>query len=273
MALTLSGALGPTTSVGVAIAVAIACLALALETRRSDSLSSALRAWWLDPAVATLAFACAIDVYDRRERSLGCPPRTGFSVGAGVAYWAGIMLWVAVVPPPPVIPDGLPTCFREAAYLAVEVGAGIAGYDLIFFAMHVAMHALGARTHRVHHSHVADLRARDVLTHSLVDGSLQVLTNILVQRCTPWGATKSRCARAIHNVVVTWMLTESHTCSPEPRVARRWCAGVRRHREHHEGAPYYQQFFGYADDLLAWARGGASYAGVSPSPRRAKPNA
>jgi len=77
---------------------------------------------------------------------------------------------------------------------------------------------------------------------------VQVLVNICVQRTNVWGSTKSRLARALHNVIVTWMLTESHTCAPAPRLARRCFLGVQRHRAHHAGSPYYQQFFGYLDD-------------------------
>merc|ERR1740130_818351 len=156
------------------------------------------------------------------------------------------MVWVAAVPPPLAIPDGIPRSLRGVAYLALEACTGVLSYDLIFFALHVTMHSVGSKAHRVHHTPGTDLRARDVLTHSPIDGALQVLTNIAVQRYTPWGASKSRCARALHNVLVTWMLTESHTCAPTPRIARRWFAGVRRHRAHHEGAQFYQQFFGYA---------------------------
>merc|ERR1712217_783877 len=116
---------------------------------------------------------------------------------------------------------------------------------------HWSMHEIEVlwSVHGTHHSIDKGLRARDVLLHSPVDGFAQVFVNIMVQRHTPWGMVKSRLARAIHNVVVTWMLTESHTISPSPRVARRWFSGVRRHRAHHlSGRPYFQQFFSYLDD-------------------------
>jgi hypothetical protein len=60
-----------------------------------------------------------------------------------------------------------------------------------------------------------------------LDAYLQVMCNILVQQRTPWGYMKSRLARwLIHNVVVTWMVTESHTRSDVPYIWRRWCVGV-----------------------------------------------
>ena len=58
------------------------------------------------------------------------------------------------------------------------------------------------RIHRTHHE-ASSLEDRDVLRHGPVDGVLQVIVNIMVQRCTPWGLVKSRSARAIHNIVVS----------------------------------------------------------------------
>ena len=273
---------------------------------------------WIDPAIATLSFAFAIDLYDRRERKLcSCPSREGLSAWAGIAYWIGVATWAWLVPPPRGgIPDGTPVSAASAAYLVTEVAMGVVAYDALFFFVHWLMHARRLRMHKLHHSYGAGgegaMRARDVLTHSPLDGSLQarrssttathplpspplappaappprrrhrhhhtrrgleaharalracvcvharagggwrrptqVLVNICVQRTNPWGSTKSRLARALHNVIVTWMLTESHTCAPSPRVGRRWFVGVRRHRAHHAGSPYYQQFFGYLDD-------------------------
>ena len=146
------------------------------------------------------------------------------------------------------------------------------------------MHEIPAlrKFHYEHHNaSKGTLESRDVLRHSLVDASLQVLVNILVQRHTVWGLVKSRLARAVHNVLVIWMLTESHTAAPTPYIWRRWCVGVRDHRIHHLGQHHaaaetlsslrplvselnnqesldfygrnhrYQQFFGYLDDLRA----------------------
>ena len=80
---------------------------------------------------------------------------------------------------------------------------------------------------------------------------MQVLANIAVQRHCVWGPAKTRLARAIHNVVVTWMLTESHSASPTPNVTRRLFSGVRDHRKHHtHNARRFQPFFGYLDRAL-----------------------
>jgi hypothetical protein len=91
-----------------------------------------------------------------------------------------------------------------------------------------------------------------------LDGSLQVLVNILVQRRTPWGVVKTRLARGLHNFFVIWMLVESHSASNIPCIWRSLLVGVREHRLHHLGStdPYgknhrFQQFFGYLDELRA----------------------
>jgi hypothetical protein len=286
---------GPSNTAGLGIILAIASAAAAAEAHRdaaftpmvsvngsldtfgamaatrSDKLAGLLRAWWVDPAIASLGFATALAFWDHRERSEGCGVREswGNSHISLLIYWLFIFGWVNLVPPPPNIPDGCPTDLPSAAYLVLEIAVGIWAYDFLFFFVHWAMHAAHFRMHHTHHRHHAmpsdkacdvmswRLRARDVLVHSPVDGALQVITNILVQRSLPWGATKSRLARAAHNVMVTWMLAEAHTAAASPRLARRVCVGVQRHRLHHdESEPFYQQFFGYLDDArLALLRG------------------
>lgn len=246
------------TDVGCLGLVCVTCFSLAAETSVRGSLKQALRAWWVDPAVATLGFAFSIRFFDRRERELGCSPRKLMSAGSVFTlfaalslYWLGVFVWVSAVPPPRAIPDGIPTTPASVAYLMVEVVSGVFAYDFVFYFIHLSLHSMtmGLGIHAVHHSKTTSLRARDVLLHSPLDGTLQVLVNILVQRHTLWGCAKSRLARAIHNIVVTWMLTESHTASLTPRIARHVCVGVSRHRSHHTScSPYYQQFFGYLDD-------------------------
>lgn len=226
-----------------------------------------LRAWWFDPMSATVAFGVSINWYWYHERRLGLSsdPTFGstvqFSLGplfsSGLAYWVGILLWKLVVPPAAdEIPDGIPSSASELAYLLAEVVSGIIAYDAIFFFVHWAMHGLRCfqRFHRRHHAH-SHLEARDTLRHSVVDGSLQVIINIALQRHTLWGGVKTRLARLLHNIIVIWMLTESHAAAPTPYVWRRWCVGVREHHRHHTGREgelvRHQQFFGYLDNWRA----------------------
>lgn len=226
-----------------------------------------LRAWWFEPFQATVCFGVFIHLYWYYERSDGLSSNNkfadtvGFSLGplfnSFLAYWIGIYLWKRVVPPAgPEIPDGIPHNITELGILTAEVASGITLYDAIFFFIHWAMHELPIpwfkAIHKTHHSRPElTVETRDVLRHSILDGSLQVLVNIMVQRTTPWGAVKSRLGRALHNILVIWMLTESHSASPYPNIWRRWFVGVREHRLHHlgMGAKRYQQFFGYLDDI------------------------
>jgi sterol desaturase/sphingolipid hydroxylase (fatty acid hydroxylase superfamily) len=232
------------------------------------------RAWWVEPMLASLSFAVFIHMYWYEERKLGLSrdnrlqdtlgvTTTGDLYNSLAAYWMGILILNMFVPKTE-LPDGVPEDFLGTLYLLCEVVNGIFMYDALFFLAHWLMHEVSwlRQFHVRHHDARKDqLEARDVLQHSLIDGSLQVLCNILVQKWNPWGGNKSRLARALHNVVVTWMLTESHTASPVPFVWRRWCVGVREHRLHHFGSlkgdsysTYYhrhQQFFGYLDNFRA----------------------
>lgn len=248
---------------------------LSLRCPTLDLDNGILRAWWIDPLVASLSFAFFIMWYWYHERKRGLSRDATFLQGSGygqsleslVAYWIGVYLFKCIIPPPATeLPDGIPYSASGVFYLVAEVSSGIVLYDGIMFFIHWAMHEvpLLRSWHLRHHDYPnATLETRDTLRHSLEDGSIQVLVNISVQRCTPWGLVKSRLARALHNIIVTWMLAESHTASPEPYIWRQWCVGVREHRLHHFGAlkdgPYgkhhrHQQFFGFLDDARAWWR-------------------
>lgn len=239
-----------------------------------------------------MCFGIFINLYWYYERKLGLSSNTTFHETvslewgplfySGVAYWVGICAWKLIIPPPgTTIPDGIPSDASDFLYLMSELVSGVLMYDAIFFFIHWGMHEVPylRSWHRRHHevSPGASVEARDTLRHGLFDGTLQVLINILVQRCTPWGAVKSRTARGLHNVFVVWFLCESHTSSPEPYIWRRWFVGVREHYLHHRPLhpvgnndshrnhhQRYQQFFGYLDDLrqvlgtwqLRWKREG-----------------
>lgn len=207
-----------------------------------------------------------------RERERGTdsiePPHafTTHAFSSLGAYWLGILLWTRVVAPVTGAGTGCPTGAASAAKLVAEVVAGLVAYDFVFFWLHMGMHLLPrvgrAVGHSQHHDFdgkrggggAASESAFRTVNHSLVDGSLQVLTNILVQRHTPWGSPKLTLARWLHNVVATCMLVEAHTTAPRPRVFRRLFVGVRDHHLHHRhrGAPY-QQFFGHLDSALLWS--------------------
>jgi hypothetical protein len=234
---------------------------------------------------------------------------------------------------------------QDCTYLVAEVLSGLLQYDFAMFFLHWMMHDIPALRswHYQHHAHeeqraldnynirngsdisnVINLggksngndkrsfpcEARDTLNHDLMDGSLQVAVNIVVQQYTLvafllWGWSccgemlllssqssvvaglscllpKSKLARILHNIIVTWLLVESHTSSPTPYVWRRWCIGVREHYCHHVGAApssssgcsrssisepkrkirRHQQFFGYLDQ---WRDQGWSWEFMYPT--------
>jgi len=246
----------------------------------SDTANGILRAWWIDPVMASISFASAVYFFSYQEMRHGtsrfrnwhefCYSGDGRCIllESLSAYWIGIVLWKTFIPPPgETIPDGIPYSLESLLWLIAEVVSGVVLYDAYFFFIHWGMHEckyLRIFVHREHHGETKYLEARHVLHHSLLDGSAQVLINIMVQRRTPWGDLKSRLARALHNIIVTWMLTESHTSSPYPNIFRKHCTGVRNHRFHHLGIGEgeniaesgvnhaYQQFFGYLDSTKAW---------------------
>jgi sterol desaturase/sphingolipid hydroxylase (fatty acid hydroxylase superfamily) len=180
------------------------------------------------------------------------------------AYWSGVFLLRYILNPPVGAWDGFPWVSETPAlatlYLGLELVSGIVAYDLMFFGLHYALHSISILKpfHRTHH-YSKNIESRDTIYHDLVDGVLQVVVNIFCQRHSPWpwGTTKSRLARMLHNVVVTFMLVEAHTSYPGFRVFRRIkvCSGLRRHRHHHlTGEAPYQQFFGYLDAFFFWSK-------------------
>jgi len=156
--------------------------------------------------------------------------------------------------------------FEDPSFLRifVELGVGIFLYDLIFYPIHWSMHRLPIkawrREHERHHSwsreEVAAHNASETVYHSLVDGALQVCVNILVQQISPWGH-KHPLARALHNVVVTYLLCESHSGYDLPFMSHRLFPGIfggsPRHESHHQiSGVCYHQFFTYIDDACGY---------------------
>lgn len=222
-----------------------------------------VRHWWFEPLVATLSFALWINVFRVVERgglsraALGdvFDVRRGTRVlRAGAAYAAGVACFRSVAPAAPV--DW--RCPTAAAFVG-ELAFGVVAYDALFYVVHRAAHACGpfgrAVAHRRHHGSAAACVASDVVDHSLADGGLQVLANIVAQRWAgPTGGPKNFAARLAHNVLVAFLLTDAHAATNR-RVSRRFpnlLRGADRHRAHHRrGGPPYQQFFGYLDALFS----------------------
>jgi sterol desaturase/sphingolipid hydroxylase (fatty acid hydroxylase superfamily) len=157
--------------------------------------------------------------------------------------------------PPPVL---APTF----GVLVCEVAFGVFLYDLCFAPIHIFMHKgpfKGMRSvHGYHHRHNnGALNSVETVQHSYVDGTLQVMCNIFVQHISPFGGPKHVLSRIIHNILVTYMLSESHSGYNfgwmTHNIWPEFLGGSPRHERHHkDGRVYYQQFFTYLDDALGF---------------------
>lgn len=247
-----------------------------------------------EPLLASVAFAGWINmfrVWDKylpvlhRYRLVSNRVKPDTMVGldhgmrALVAYLLPLLVFDAVVKR-----RHLPDTAPSAAGLVGQVVASIFVYDFGFFWVHLALHKWRplAFLHARHHTKTP-MNASEVVRHSLVDGALQVGTNIVtlnLLRSHPM-------ARAVHNVVITYMLTETHSGYAGDRASHavsraanvhvigvrsvrclsydmpwmlhnvvpfRLLGGSPRHEAHHRiGTRYYQQFFTYLDN---WWLGG-----------------
>mmetsp|Transcript_20097 Transcript_20097/g.25995 ORF Transcript_20097/g.25995 Transcript_20097/m.25995 type:complete len:267 (-) Transcript_20097:1090-1890(-) len=232
--------------------------------------SSILRYRWLEPMVATISFAIAINVWrlieSKNHKSAISDifdlRRSTRLLRAGTGYWLGIWLLSKVLPRASV------EYSCNWLKICIDLLFSVLAYDFIFYWFHLSMHRFpkfGAMiSHSTHHGPGGKgIRAHHVLEHSIADGSLQVLTNILVQRVGIFGP-RNWLARLLHNIVVTYLLTESHADHQAdndslwmfpggiihsfPTVFK----GAANHRLHHQHAgPPYQQFFGYLDSTFS----------------------
>jgi sterol desaturase/sphingolipid hydroxylase (fatty acid hydroxylase superfamily) len=154
----------------------------------------------------------------------------------------------------------LPALGPSFGILVCEVFFGVFLYDLLFFPVHYAMHKAPFKAvrgvHSYHHRHTnGGMNSIETVQHSFIDGTLQVMVNILVQHISPFGGPKHMLSRIIHNVMVTYMLAESHSGYNLPWMSHNvwpeFLGGSPRHdRHHHDGRVYYQQFFMYLDDAM-----------------------
>lgn len=129
-------------------------------------------------------------------------------------HWAPLVLYLATIHvfhffyPKPLPDITAPSLFR----VLFELCSGVVAYDFIFFWLHYAMHVfpiLSFMNHHVHHSQ-RTMCSSEVQHHSVWDGTFQVLVNVFVQRMhSPFGA-KHYLSRLLHNVLITYMLTEIH---------------------------------------------------------------
>ena len=265
---------------------ALACgsVAVAIAPKASATADSAVAALWslifscsfahncmFEGIVAIASFAVWIWVYNildstslapryRFDRASPQRLRDGHSnrgVLEATVYLLSIAAWHVFVRTRPPLEESAPTFSR----LLYETLSGLIAYDLLFFPIHLALHhfAWVRSTHGDHHATGGALRASETTHHSLVDGMLQVAVNVVVQQRAwhPWSGRWGRkhdLSRLLHNVAVTYMLTECHSGYDAPwcmhRVAPAVLGGGLRHREHHHhGTVCFAQFSLYLDWL------------------------
>lgn len=176
------------------------------------------------------------------------------------SYLGSIWIYHQFLHEKPPLPELAPTF----GVFAVELMFGIFLYDLCFFPIHWLMHKSSwgqmRKVHGYHHrvsSHT--LNSLETVQHSYIDGFLQVFVNILVQQITPFGGIgeKHVMSRLVHNVLVTYLLSEAHSGYDLPWMSHRlfpeFLGGAPRHeKHHHDGRVYYQQYFKYLDDFFGF---------------------
>ena len=153
-----------------------------------------------------------------------------------------------------------PTYWR----LVSEVALGVFLYDLLFYPFHASFHKLRVGPWRRHHTRHHQWAGKERVAHNAVetvqnsylDAGIQVSINILVQNISPWGY-KDPLSRALHNLMVTYLLTEAHSGYDLPfmshRLFPRVFGGAPRHELHHQhGNVYFHQFFMWLDDLAGF---------------------
>ena len=171
-----------------------------------------------------------------------------------VSIWIYQQVFHTYHEPPPLAP--------AFGVLVVEVMVGVFLYDLFFAPVHLLLHKGPLKdmraAHGYHHRHTSGaLNPVETVQHSYLDGGLQVMVNILVQHITPFGGHKHMMSRLIHNIIVTYLLTESHSGYNFGWMSHNLWPGVLggapRHDGHHkDGRVYYQQFFTYLDNAFGW---------------------
>ena len=187
-----------------------------------------------------------------------------------IVYLLSIHIYHIFVVKAPVSTES-PTLLR----IFIEVFYSIFMYDFIFYFIHRFMHGTThirlireCFQHHVHHElvqissnkmqsdgHGGGMIASQVQHHSVVDAFLQVATNILVQNMsTPWYGRRHSLSRLVHNIVITYMLTEIHAgydgwwSMHNIFPINILIGGAKNHELHHKyGNGCYQQFFKYLD--------------------------
>lgn len=116
------------------------------------------------------------------------------------------------------------------------------------------------RFHARHHDYYqhtdAPLHVMNTFHHHFLDALAQVGINIIVQQIPLaflFPGPRHKLSKAVHNVLVTYLLVEAHSGLDAPFMSHRLFpavfGGSVRHQVHHQlGVVYFHQFFKYLDD-------------------------
>ncbi|CAK9026205.1 Cholesterol 25-hydroxylase (Cholesterol 25-monooxygenase) [Durusdinium trenchii] len=189
--------------------------------------------------------------------------RTKHRVWASFPVYVLSIFALHLVKSAPKVQSEAPSTLR----LFSELILGIWAYDFIFYWLHLAMHKFpnSWHKHEIHHElkvhpicGTSFLAPELVVNQSLEDGTMQVLINILVQNLPLFaGLPKHKMSRLLHNILVTYLLSEAHSGLDLPWSTHRLCpkilGGAYRHEFHHHRRDCcFHQFFCYLDDLLGY---------------------
>ncbi|CEM18011.1 unnamed protein product [Vitrella brassicaformis CCMP3155] len=144
----------------------------------------------------------------------------------------------------------LPAWTPTLGQLVGQVALSVLVYDCLFYGIHTLYHRWPAvaSLHAKHHS-MKPLAGSDVVRVSVIDGLSQVLCSAAaVNICRSHSL-----ARLLHNVVITYLLTEAHSQYDFPWSIHRLLPSglmggpIRHEIHHHTGKAYFSQFFSFLD--------------------------
>lgn len=130
----------------------------------------------------------------------------------------------------------------------MQVFLSLVAYDCFFYAGHRLFHWKNISQHQKHHDNRGSIRAIDAVRHSFWDGTFDVFCSVFALKLV---GSHPLC-RAIHNVVATFLITESHCGYDFPwslgRITNGFFMSSRDHLRHHvTGNANFGKFFTFLD--------------------------
>ena len=149
----------------------------------------------------------------------------------------------------------LPRTPPSSRQLVLELATSILIYDTVFFWFHLALHKVPylRRLHGTHHDH-NEIYPQITNQLDIVERlGLVLLANFSLNIIGSHVLT-----RTLFVPMFVWLLVDIHSGMDQPwsydkLLPKGWAAGSKRHSYHHQhNNMYYEPFFNWWDDLLAW---------------------